>query len=70
MLELPSVGAVRGVAVLGHAMMVDRRSMDKDVRLFDLDTVLAETAALRSATSELAKRRVAMLQAVESVFAL
>ena len=45
-------------------------TMDKDVRLFDLDTVLAETAALRSATSELAKRRVAMLQAVESVFAL
>ena len=28
-LELPSVGAVRGVAVLGHAMMVDRRSMDR-----------------------------------------
>jgi 6-phosphofructokinase 1 len=43
---------------------------DKDIQLFDLDTVLFETAALRSATSELARRRVAMLQAVESVFAL
>ena len=45
-------------------------TMDKDVRLFDLDTVLTETAALRAATSPVAKKRVEMLQAVESVFAL
>jgi len=45
-------------------------TMDKDVRLFDLDTVLFETARLRSGESEVAKKRVEMLQAVESVFAL
>jgi len=45
-------------------------TLDKDVRLFDLDTVLSETADLRAATSQVAKRRVKMLQAVESIFAL
>ncbi|MCO4769284.1 MAG: 6-phosphofructokinase [Deltaproteobacteria bacterium] len=45
-------------------------TMDKDVRLFDLNTVLTETAALRAATSPVAKKRVEMLQAVESIFAL
>ncbi len=45
-------------------------TMDKDVRLFELNTVLTETAALRAATSPVAKKRVEMLQAVESIFAL
>ena len=46
------------------------KTMDSSVTLFDLDTVLEETRAVRDVTSPISRKRVEMLSAVEDVLAL
>lgn len=65
-----AVEAGRTAMMAGWRFPGGEETMDKDVSLFPLDAVLEETRALRDGSSPVARRRVEMLQAVESVFAL
>lgn len=65
-----AVEAGRTAMMAGWRFPGGEETMDKDVSLFPLNAVLEETKALRDGTSPVARRRVEMLQAVESVFAL
>jgi len=48
----------------------DRGPYDPHCGLFDLDTVLRETAGIRNGTSELSRKRVALMASVEDVLSL
>lgn len=65
-----AVEAGRTAMMAGWRFPGGEETMDKDISLFPLDAVLEETRALRDGSSPVARRRVEMLQAVESVFAL